>query len=209
MHSVPSLTTVCNSAQPDNTSQATLTQIESLLGSLGFGIYRQEAPQNAVQLPIYGELADAVPQPVPISTQTSLLMPAVPVSDAVANAPDQRLTQQLPPTTTAAVNPPPPPARPEWNTADRDLLFKSANRPRFMESLGVRIRGFLEDAENFLEMCGRPRDRWSRFIISWLGANKAEKIRSSHFIGDDVDYTAFKNNFITLFGRLEFEDSYR
>ena len=26
---------------------------------------------------------------------------------------------------------------------------------------------------------------------------------------DDVDYTAFKNSLITLFGRLEFEDSYR
>ena len=58
-------------------------------------------------------------------------------------------------------------------------------------------------------MCGRPRDRWARFIISWLGANKAEKVRRSYFFSDDVDYTAFKNGLITLFGRLEFEDSYR
>ena len=58
-------------------------------------------------------------------------------------------------------------------------------------------------------MCGRPRDRWARFIISWLGANEAEKVSRSHFFSDDVDYTAFKNVLITLFAWLEFEDSYR
>ena len=68
---------------------------------------------------------------------------------------------------------------------------------------------FLENAENFLDMCWRPRDCWARFIISWLIANKAEKVRRSHFVSDDVDYTAFNTGIITLFGRLEFEDSYR
>ena len=157
VHAVPSPTTVCNPPQPDNTSQATLTQIVALLGSLGFGIHRQEAPQNAVQLPIYGASADAVPLPVPIPTQASLLMPAVRVDNAVANAPDQRVAQLLPPSTTAAANPPPPPpsTRPVWDPDDRDLLLKSANRPRFMESCGVCIRAFLEDSENFLDMCGR------------------------------------------------------
>ena len=29
------------------------------------------------------------------------------------------------------------------------------------------------------------------------------------FVGNDVDYAAFKDGLITLFGRLEFEDSYR
>ena len=58
-------------------------------------------------------------------------------------------------------------------------------------------------------MCGRPRDRWARFIISWLGANEAKKVRRSHFFGNDVDYAVFRDGLITLFGRLEFEDSYR
>ena len=128
-------------------------------------------------------------------------MPAVPVDNAVANAPDQRLAQPLPLATSAAANmlPLPPSTRPEWDPDDRDLLLKSANRPRFTESSGVRIRAFLEDAENFLDICGRPRDRWARFIISWLGANEAEKVRRSHCFGDDVDYTAFKNGLITMF----------
>ena len=138
-------------------------------------------------------------------------MPAVPVDNDVANAPDQRLAQPLPLPTSVAVNPlpPPPSARPEWDPYEHDLLLKSANRPRFKESSNVRIRAFLEDAENFLDMCGRPRDRWTRFIILWLGANKSEKVRRSHFFGNDVDYATFENNLITLFGRLEFEDSYR
>ena len=199
VHAVPIPTTVCNSPLPDNTSQATLTQIVSLLGCLGFGIYHQEAPQNTVQLPIYGASADAVPQPVPIPTQASRLMPAVPLDNAVADEPKQRLAQPLPLATSASANPllPPPSARPEWDLDDCDLLLKSANRPRFTESFGVRIRAFLEDAENFLDMCGRPRDRWARFIISWLGANEAEKVRHSHYFGDEVDYAAFKNGLIT------------
>ena len=52
------------------------------------------------------------------------------------------------------------------------------------------------------------RDRWARFIISWLGANEAKKVRRFHFYSDDVEYTAFRNGLITLFGRLEFEDWY-
>ena len=92
---------------------------------------------------------------------------------------------------------------------NRDLLLKSANRPRFTESFGVRIREFLDDAESFLDMCGRPRDRLARLIISWLGANEAEKVCRARFFSDDVDYTAFKTGLITLFGRLAFEDSNR
>ena len=157
---------------------------------------------------MHGASTDAMPQPVPIPTQTSLLMPAVPVDGAVLNAPGQRLAQ--PPPTAAPVNTNQPPhPRPEWDSDDRDLLLKSANRPQFTEPSGVRIRVFLENVENFLDMCWRPRDRWARFIISWLGANEAEKVRRSHFISDGVNYTVFKNGLITLFGRLEFEDSYR
>ena len=58
-------------------------------------------------------------------------------------------------------------------------------------------------------MCGRPRDRWACFIISWLGPNEAEKVRRSHVVADGVDYDAFREGFFTLFGRLDFEDSYR
>ena len=136
-------------------------------------------------------------------------MPATQVDNAVANAPGQRLAQPLPTAAPAATNPPQPRARPLWDPEDRDMLLKSPNRPQFSESSGVRIRAFMENAENFLEMCGRSHDRLSRFIISWLGANEAEKVCFSHFFADDVDYTAFKNCLITLFGRLEFEDSYR
>ena len=79
-------------------------------------------------------------------------MPAVSVDNAVANALGQRLGQPPPPAAPATANLPPPSARPESDPDDRDLLLKSANRPRFTESLGVRIRAFLEDAENFLEV---------------------------------------------------------
>ena len=180
------------------TTQAAISQIAAALGSLCFEIRRREAPQSAVQLMMHGASTDAVPQPVSITTQTSLLMPAASVDSAVANAPGQRLAQPLPPAAPATTNPPPSSARPQWVPDDRDLLIKSANRPQFTEASGVRIRAFLEYAENFLDMCGRPRDRWARFI-SWLGANEAEKVRRSHFFSDDVDYTAFKTGLITLF----------
>ena len=58
-------------------------------------------------------------------------------------------------------------------------------------------------------MCGRPRDRWERFIISWLSPNEAEKVWGSHFVADGVDYSAFREDLFTLFGRLDFEDAYR
>lgn len=78
-----------------------------------------------------------------------------------------------------------------------------------MESFGVRICAFCEDAVNFLEISGRSRNRWTRFIILWLNANNTENIRRFHFFGDDLNKTEFKNGFITLFGRFEFDDSYR
>ena len=112
-------------------------------------------------------------------------MPAALVDGAVANAPGQRLAQPPLPAAPATTNPLPPPARREWDPDDRDLLLKSANRPQFTEVSGVRIRAYLENAENCLQMCGRPRDRWARIIISWLGANEAEKVRRSHFVSDD------------------------
>ena len=143
VHAVPSPTTDCNSPQTNDDTQSAISKIAGALGSFGFDfqIRRRKAPQNAIQPMMHGGITDAVPQPVPIPTQTSLLMPAVPVDNAVANTPDQCLAQPLPPATTAAANPPPPPlsARPEWDPDDRDLLLKSANRPRFTELSGVRI----------------------------------------------------------------------
>ena len=134
-------------------------------------------------------------------------MPAATVDSTVANAPGQRLAQPPPPAAQATTNLLPSSSRPKWDAYDCDLLLKFASRPQFTEASGVRIRAFLENAENCLDMCKRPRDRWARFIISLLGVKEAEKVRRSHFCNDDVDYTAFKTGLITLFGRLEFEDS--
>ena len=107
-------------------------------------------------------------------------MSTVTVDSAVANAYGQRLAQPPPPAAPATTNPPPSSERSQWDPNDRDLLLKSANRLQFTEASGVRSRSFFKNAENFLDMCGRPRDRWDRFIISWLGANEAEKVRFSH-----------------------------
>ena len=183
--------------------------VGGLAASMGFELRRPEFQRSARQPPNYCGSEYGVPLSAPNPFGTSLLMPGVPIDSAVANAPGQRRAQPLPLAPPAAAHLPSPSPRPMWDHEDRDLLLKSANRPRFMESSGVRIRAFLADAENFLEMCGRPRDRWARFIISWLGANEAEKVRRSHFIADGVDYDSFKNGLITLFGRLESEDSYR
>ena len=100
-----------------------------------------------------------------------------------------------------------PPSKPEWDHDDRDLLLKSANRPRYIET-GVSIRAFVEDAKNILEMSGRSSDRWTRFIVSWLGSNEAEKVRRSQFVADNVDYNTFREGLYTLFGCFDFEDSY-
>ena len=58
-------------------------------------------------------------------------------------------------------------------------------------------------------MCGRPRNRWARIILSWLGPNKAEKVRRSHFAANNVDYNSFCEGLFTLLGHLDFENSYR
>ena len=144
VHAFPSPTTVCNSLQTNDDTQAAISQIAAALGSLGFDfeIRRREAPQSAIQPVMYGASTDAVPQPVPIPTQTSLLIPAVSVDSAVANAPGQRLAQPPPPSAPAMTNLPPPSARPRWDPDDSDLLLKSANRPQFTEASGVRIRAF-------------------------------------------------------------------
>ena len=200
-HAVPSPTIECESPRRIDAIETALSEMSAALDSLAALPDAFALLGTTLRRPNDSTSRDAVPQQLPILIQTSLLMPAVPVDNAVANAADQRLAQPLPLVTSAATNPlpPPPSARPEWDPDDHDLLLKSTNRPWFTESFGVRIRAFLEDAENFLDICGRPRDRWARFIISWLGANEAEKVRRSHFFSDDVNYTAFRNGLITLF----------
>ena len=113
------------------------------------------------------------------------------------------------PLATTTSTPPLPPRKPEWDHENRDLQLKSANRPHYSESSGIRIRAFVEDAKNFLEMCGRSRARWARFIISWVGPNVAEKMRRSYFVADGVDYNAFREGLFIFFGRLDVQVSYR
>ena len=188
-HAVPSPTTAWSTPHPNGDIEARFARLEAAIAllTLGYDSRRQNAPRDTVQPPNYGASADAVPLNAPVQTQASLLMPCVPVDGAVASAFGKRLAQPPSPDTPAATHIPPPSARPEWDPDNRDLLLKSANRPRFTEFSGVRIRGFLEEAENFLEMYGCPRDRWARFIISWLGANEAEKVRRFHFFFDGAD----------------------
>lgn len=97
----------------------------------------------------------------------------------------------------------------ECDYDDRDFLLKSPNRQHYTESSSIRISAFVEDAKNFLKMCGCCRDRWARFIISWLGPNKAKKVCRSHFIADGVNYGQFSEGLFILIGRLDFENAYK
>ena len=87
----------------------------------------------------------------------------------------------------------------EWDRDDRDLFLKSSNRAHYTESSGICICVFVEDAENCLKMCGRYRDRWARFIISWVCPNNAEKVRRFHFVANNVDHSAFRKIFSLYF----------
>ena len=97
----------------------------------------------------------------------------------------------------------------EWNETDRETLLKTASRQRFTESTGMKIRACLADAKLFLKLCGRPRNRWAQFVLSWLGSDESEKVRRSHIADDVGDYDKFRDGLITLFGRFEFEGAFR
>ena len=97
----------------------------------------------------------------------------------------------------------------EWDPEDRETILKSASRPRFVESTGMRIRAFLDDAELFLTLCGRPRSRWGHFVLSWLGHDESEKVRRSHIVESVARYDDFRAGLVTLFGRFEFKGQYR
>ena len=94
-HAVLSPTTACSTPHSNGDTEARLARIETAIAllTLGHDSRRQEASRDAVQPLNYGVSANAVPFPVPIPRQTSLLMPAATVDSAVANAPGQRLAQ--------------------------------------------------------------------------------------------------------------------
>jgi hypothetical protein len=97
----------------------------------------------------------------------------------------------------------------DWDAADRETLLKAASRPRYIESSNVKIRSFLADAELFLTLCNRPRNRWAYFVLSWLGSEEAEKVRRSHVADSVADYDKFRAGLTTIFGRFEFEGAFR
>ena len=104
-HAVPSPTTECESPRRDDAIEAALSQMSDALASLASYPAAFASLGSALCRQNDSTSRDAVPQPVPIPTQNSFLVPAVPVDNAVANAPDQRLAQPLPLATSAAANP--------------------------------------------------------------------------------------------------------
>ena len=158
-----------------------LAALPAAFASLGSALRRSDTLQGTIWLSNDPAARDAVRQPVPIPTQAPLFMPAAFVDGAVANAPGQRLAQPLPLVVPRTINTLPPTARPKCDLDDRYLLLKSANRPQFNKTSGVRIPAFRENAEYVLQMRGRPLDRLASFIISCLGATEAVKVRRSHF----------------------------
>ena len=89
------------------------------------------------------------------------------------------------------------------------MLLKSSSRTRFTEASGLKIRSFLADADLYLSLCRRPRDRWAYFVLSWLGTEEAEKVRGAHIDAALNDCTSFREGLITLFGKFEFQGAFR
>ena len=109
-HAVPSPTTECESPRRVDALETALSQMSAVLASLSALPAGFASLGSALRRPNDSTSRDAFPQPVPILTQTSLLMLAVPIDNADANAPDQLLAQPLPLETSAAANPLPPPS---------------------------------------------------------------------------------------------------
>ena len=97
----------------------------------------------------------------------------------------------------------------DWDKKDSNALLKLASRPRFCESAGNKIRGFVADFELYLRMCARPVHHWGYFLMASLGAEEAEKVRRSHLADVIADYAKFKSGVEELFGTFEFEGSFR
>ena len=95
----------------------------------------------------------------------------------------------------------------DWDEKDANTLLKFSSRPRFCESAGNKIKGFVAELKLYLRMCGRPVNRWGYFLMGSLGAEEAEKVRRSPFADAIADYPKFKTGVETLFGKFEFEVS--
>ena len=98
---------------------------------------------------------------------------------------------------------------PPTEKKDTNALLTLASRARFCESAGNKIRGFVAEFELYLRMCARPVHHWGYFFMASLGAEEAEKIRRSHLADTIADYAKFKSNVEALFGKFEFEGSFR
>ena len=58
-------------------------------------------------------------------------------------------------------------------------------------------------------MCARPVHHWEYFLMALLGAKEAEKVRRSHLVYVIADYAKFKSGVEALYGKFEFEESFR
>ena len=141
-------------------------------------------------------------------------------SDAVVNRASQPLPSMPGQHSRLPAPPVPPPrsqlpssivaaASTDWDAADRDTVLRASSRPRFTEASGMKTRAFLDDSELFLQLYGRPRARWGLFVMSWLGFAESNKVRRSHIADDVAEYDKFREGLLTLFGRHEFQDSFR
>ena len=86
----------------------------------------------------------------------------------------------------------------DWDEKDANTLLKLSSRPRFCESAGNKIKGFVADLELYLRLCGRTVHRWGYFLMASLGAEEAEKVRRSHLADAIADYPKFKSGVETL-----------
>ena len=63
-----------------------------------------------------------------------------------------------------------------WDATNRETLLKAASRQRITQTSGIKISAFIADAELFLTLCSRPRDRWGFVVLVLLGSEEHENI---------------------------------
>ena len=97
----------------------------------------------------------------------------------------------------------------DWDDKNTSTLLKLSSRARFSEASGNKIMGFGADLELYLRVCARPVQHWGYFFMASLGAEEAEKLRRSHLADAIADYSTFKKGVESLFGKFEFESSFR
>ena len=163
--------------------------------------------------------------PLPVSTVSTTVGPAVlqaHPSLPQSVLPLQQYTSapivQFPDTVVAPALPLQPAAhsvaQPAAFAADLDeknsyTMLKLSNLARFTEASNNKIRRFIADLEYYLQMCARFAHHWCYFLLASLGTKEAGKVRRSHVAEVVADYATFKKGVKTLFGKFEFEVSYR